>query len=95
MTKYLAKLVFATVLCLVAARAEAAGIRFIEVPADSEGPALMGAMWSPCATPPREVEVGGITLPGVKDCPILGDKLPLVVISHGRTGSFIGHHGTA
>ena len=37
----------------------------------------------------------GITLPGVKDCPIEGDKLPLVVISHGRGGSFIGHHDTA
>ena len=33
-----------------------------------------------------------MALPGVKDCPISGDRLPLVVISHGRTGSFIGHH---
>jgi predicted dienelactone hydrolase len=78
-----------------AATAEAAGIRFIDVPADSEGPALTGALWSPCAMPPQEVEVGGMALPGVKDCPISGDKLPLVVMSHGRTGSFIGHHDTA
>ena len=34
------------------------------------------------------------TLPGVKDCPIAGDRLPLVVISHGRGGDFIGHHDT-
>ena len=53
---------------------------------------MQGAIWSPCAIPPQEVDVGGMALPGVKDCPISGDRLPLVVISHGRTGSFIGHH---
>jgi predicted dienelactone hydrolase len=52
-------------------------------------------VWSRCAVPPQEVEVRGIALPGVKDCPISGDKLPLVVISHGTSGSFIGHHDTA
>jgi len=31
----------------------------------------------------------------VKDCPTSGDKLPLVVVSHGRGGSLIGHHDTA
>jgi predicted dienelactone hydrolase len=69
--------------------------RLIDVPADAEGPAMRGAIWSPCAMPPQEVEVDGMALPGVKDCPILGDKLPLVVISHGRTGSFFGHHDIA
>jgi predicted dienelactone hydrolase len=83
------------VFCLMAAGAEAAGIRLIDVPADSKSPALMGAVWSPCATPPQEVEVDGTALTGVRDCPIEGDKLPLVVISHGRGGSFIGHHDTA
>jgi predicted dienelactone hydrolase len=78
-----------------AAAAEAAGLRLINVPADAAGPALTGAVWSPCAMPPQEVEVEGIALPGVKDCSIEGDKLPLVVISHGRGGSFIGHHDTA
>jgi len=29
-----------------------------------------------------------------KDCPISGDKLPLVVISHGRGGTFVGHSGS-
>jgi predicted dienelactone hydrolase len=95
MTTFLPKLILAAVLCLVGAGVEAAGIRLIDVPADSEGPALRGAVWSPCAMPPQEVEVEGIALPAVKDCPISGDKLPLVVISHGRAGSFIGHHDTA
>ena len=33
--------------------------------------------------------------PGVKDCPPPEGKLPLVVVSHGRTGNFVGHHDTA
>jgi predicted dienelactone hydrolase len=31
----------------------------------------------------------------VKDCPITGAKLPLVVSSHGTAGWFGGHHDTA
>jgi hypothetical protein len=65
------------VLCLTAATAEAAGLRLIDVPADSEGPAMTGAVWSPCAIPPKEVMVGNKALPGVKDCPIEGDRRPL------------------
>jgi predicted dienelactone hydrolase len=85
----------AIVLCLMATHAQAAGFQFIEVPGDADGPALSGAMWYPCSERPGEVKVGRMMLPGVKDCPISGDKLPLVVFSHGRGGSFIGHHDTA
>jgi predicted dienelactone hydrolase len=52
-------------------------------------------MWTPCAEPAAGIGLDNITLPGVKDCPISGDKLPLVVISHGSGGSFVGHHDTA
>lgn len=83
------------VLCVETTTGRAAGLRVIEIPADSEGPAIHGAMWTPCAQPATEVDLGNVTLPGVKDCPITGDKLPLVVISHGRGGSFAGHHDTA
>jgi predicted dienelactone hydrolase len=82
-------------LLLTATHAEAAGFRFIEVPVDGEGPALKGAIWSPCSEAAGEIDLGNVTVPGVKDCPIVGDKLPLVVISHGRGGSFIGHHDIA
>jgi predicted dienelactone hydrolase len=34
-------------------------------------------------------------LRGVKDCPVSGTKLPLVIFSHGRTGWFGAHHDTA
>jgi predicted dienelactone hydrolase len=82
-------------LLLTATLAHAAGFRFIEAPAGADGLALKGAMWSPCSAAPAEIDLGNVTLLGVKDCPIGGDKLPLVVISHGRGGSFVGHHDIA
>jgi len=81
--------------CAGATGAEAAGFRFIEVPAAEDAPAMHGAMWYPCAEPAQDIDLGRITVRGVKDCPISGDKLPLVVISHGFGGSFTGHHDTA
>jgi predicted dienelactone hydrolase len=89
------KFFVAFALCLTATLAQAAGFRFIEVPADAGGPALNGAMWYPCAEPPGEIDLGGFTLPGVKDCPISSDRLPLIVVSHGNGGSFIDLHDTA
>jgi predicted dienelactone hydrolase len=85
----------AAALCVAATLAEAAGLRSIEVPAAPEGPALTGAVWSPCAAPAQKVMLRSVAVPGVQDCPITGDALPLVVISHGRRGRFGGHHDTA
>src|SRR5580704_14715733 len=90
-----ARFVVVIALCLTATLAQAAGFRFIDVPADAGGAALKGAMWYPCAEPPGEIDLEGITVPGVKDCPISGEKLPLVVVSHGAGGTFVGHHDMA
>jgi predicted dienelactone hydrolase len=90
-----ARFVVVIALCLTATLAQTAGFRFIDVPADADGPALKGAMWYPCAEPPGEINLEGITVPGVKDCPISGEKLPLVVVSHGAGGNFVGHHDMA
>jgi predicted dienelactone hydrolase len=89
------KFLVAIALCLTATLAQAAGFRFIEVPADRGGPALKGAIWYPCAGPPGEMHLGPLTLPGAKDGPISGDKLPLVVFSHGDGGQWWGQHDTA
>lgn len=88
-------LLVAAAVSLVPMLAEAAGFRFVEVPADGVGPAIGGALWYPCPEPPGPVAIGRTVVPGVKDCPINGSKLPLVVISHGRAGSFLSHHDTA
>jgi predicted dienelactone hydrolase len=85
----------ALTLLFTAAVAQAAGFRFIEASASLDAPALTGAMWSPCSAAPGEIDLGNVTVPGVKDCPIAGDKLPLVVMSHGRGGTFLGHYDIA
>jgi predicted dienelactone hydrolase len=38
---------------------------------------------------------GGVVLPGVRDCLINGNRLPLIVVSHRRRGSFLAHNDTA
>jgi predicted dienelactone hydrolase len=75
--------------------ASAAGIQLL----DSD-PSLAGAIWYPCAGQPKQVRLGklappaDITLTGVKDCPVTGAKLPLVIFSHGRGGWFGQHSDT-
>ena len=91
---YARKLPAVIILCLGATLAHGAGLQAIAVPADAGGAALKGAVWYPCSQPPAEVDFGKFTLPGVKDCPLPDRKLPLIVVSHGRTGSFAGHHDT-
>lgn len=75
--------------------AQAAGFAFIEVPADKDGPALRGAVWSPCGTPPGRIDLARLVLQGTRDCPLTGQGLPLIVMSHGTGGSALGHHDTA
>ena len=83
------------VVCLTSTLAQAAGFRFIDVPADADNPALEAAMWYPCSEPPGEIDLGNITLPGVKDCPMRGDGMPLIVFSPGDGGGWSDQHDTA
>jgi len=82
--------------CLSAVFAHAAGFGTIDIPADREGPAMQGAVWTPCAAPAGEIKLGRNTIQGVRDCPLPpgNARLPLIVISHGYGGSFLGHHDT-
>lgn len=94
-TKALTALIATLTLSCLSPVAHAAGFQFIEVPADNQGPALKGAVWSPCSAPAGEIRLGQMVLPGVQNCPASGTNLPLIVISHGSGGSFLGHHDTA
>jgi hypothetical protein len=42
-----AQFLFAVALCLTTTLAQSAGFRSIEVPADTDGPSLNGAIWYP------------------------------------------------
>ncbi len=87
--------VLALALCTLALPSFAAGFRVIAVPADAEGPAMTGGLWYPCTEPPGTTRLGPYILPVSKDCPLSGEKHPLIVVSHGRGGTFLGHHDTA
>ncbi|MBN9005051.1 MAG: dienelactone hydrolase [Rhizobiales bacterium] len=75
--------------------AQAAGVKNFDIPADSEGPAIRLLVWTPCSEPPKEMDARGATFLAVPGCPVTGEKLPLIVLSHGRRGWFGGHHDTA
>jgi predicted dienelactone hydrolase len=80
---------------LASPKAEAAGFRFIDIPADENGPALTGAVWSPCTEPPQEMRLRQAMVVATRNCPIAGDRLPLIVMSHGSGGWFGAHRDTA
>jgi predicted dienelactone hydrolase len=90
-----ATLLVAIALSLTATLVQAAGFRFIEVPAGGDGPALNGAMWYPCSEPRAAIELGPYVLSVAKDCSISGDRLPLVVVSHGRGGTYLNFYDLA
>ena len=75
--------------------AQAAGIQQITLAVVDQAAPLRGAVWYPCAAPPETVRLRRVQVPGVKDCPVSGQGLPLVVLSHGARGWFGGHHDTA
>ena len=77
------------------APAAAAGLKMIDVPADSSGPAIKVAVWYPSDDPPSPIKFGAFILRGAKDGAVRGRKLPLVVMTHGRGGSFVGNSDTA
>ncbi|MGY5778481.1 alpha/beta hydrolase family protein [Rhizobium sp. LEGMi135b] len=88
-------LALAAALSLVASSGYAAGFKFIRIPADAHGPEITAAMWAPCMEAPTAIQVGSITLQATPDCPIMGEKLPLIIISHGYGGGSLGHRDTA
>src|SRR6516165_6333863 len=75
--------------------AAAAGLKFLTVPADASGPAITVAVWYPSADKPSPVTFGLFTALAAQEGKIDGHGLPLVVLSHGRGGSFVVHHDTA
>jgi predicted dienelactone hydrolase len=95
MTMTIARLLSLAAMCLATTLAHAAGFAFIDVPADKDGPALHGAVWTPCAAPAAPIALGSMVVAGTRGCAIAGERLPLVVVSHGTGGSFLGHRDTA
>lgn len=43
----------------------------------------------------KPVHIGPYIIHGRQNCTVMGESLPLIVISHGQGGSLLGHHDTA
>jgi predicted dienelactone hydrolase len=81
---------------LITTSARAAGVQVVTIPEGPGGPKITAWIWTPCAIPPKTIVIDGpLTITGVENCPVRGERLPLVVISHGLAGAFISHHDTA
>lgn len=73
----------------------AAGFQRLNLPMDQNGPALQGAVWTPCAELPADIKVGPVSIAGARDCKIPDGRYPLIVMSHGSGGAYLSHHDTA
>lgn len=81
-------------LAAVPADASAAGFRRVEL-ADADG-AIELAIWYPSAASPQSVKMGPIEQTVAIGAPVRGgERMPLVVISHGTGGSTLSHFDTA
>lgn len=91
----LAKLAIAVAISVIVTHVHAAGLKRVKVPADGARPEIDVAVWSPCAAPPVEIKTRPFVLHAVRDCAVPGKNLPLIVVSHGFGGNYLGHHDTA
>lgn len=81
-------------LAIAGASAHAAGFQH-GVAADPEGKPLEIGIWYPSPAAAHPVAMGRATMSVAVNGAIQGTDLPLVVISHGTGGSFLGHFDTA
>lgn len=88
----------AVVLLLLAAApglALAAGYQRAEAGATASEAAVPMMIWFPCEGATTSSQLGPYVVDADPDCDIVGESLPMIAISHGQGGSFLGHHDTA
>ncbi|CAN5893317.1 dienelactone hydrolase [soil metagenome] len=89
-------------LTLAGTCAQAAGFQH-GIAADPEGKPLEIGIWYPSQSAPQSVTMGPTTMSvavngpvnAAMNGPVQGKALPLIVMSHGNGGSFLGHYDTA
>jgi predicted dienelactone hydrolase len=70
------------------------GFQHLTIP-DSGGAPVEIGIWYPTRDQPSEQRFEGGIQSVALDAPVRGDRLPMVLISHGHGGSFTGHSDTA
>ena len=74
--------------------ADAAGFQQ-GVAADPSGKPLVIGIWYPSQTIAKPVSMGATTMTVAVNAPVNGKALPMIVVSHGSGGSYLGHFDTA
>jgi predicted dienelactone hydrolase len=91
----LLKCLFIAIIFLAGDHAHAAGFRLLDIPIEGGQREIKSALWYPCDQPPTEVKAGPFKIMVARDCPLPTGRFPLVVISHGWGGTFLGHYDVA
>jgi predicted dienelactone hydrolase len=76
------------------ARAREVGLQALTIPNGADKPIKIG-VWYPTDAPASPQPLGAQTQTVAPDAPVAGERLPLVVISHGTGGSFSDHYDVA
>jgi predicted dienelactone hydrolase len=93
--RYLLAISLAVLVSLVAPQSRAAvGFQHFFIP-DPKGPPIEVGVWYPTDAAPKQEVIETAPQTVATDAPVQGDRLPLVVISHGHGGSYAGHLDTA
>lgn len=87
-------LTLAAFLALAGTHAHAAGFQHGSA-ADPQGKPLEIGIWYPSPAPVHPLPMGPTTMSVAVDGPLQATALPLVMMSHGSGGSFLGHWDTA
>ena len=89
-------LLSALLLVLGVGSAQAANVGFEQVRvADGTAKPLVVGVWYPTAALPAATPLGPFMQNVAQGAPVAGEKLPLIVMSHGTGGWYAGHYDTA
>jgi predicted dienelactone hydrolase len=92
----IAVFVAAAMLSMVAVRANAADVGFTELKiANGEAKPLVVGVWYPTNAPAQDHPLGAYVQTVAPDGPVVGEHLPLIVMSHGNGGGYDNHYDTA
>ncbi|CAN5130888.1 dienelactone hydrolase [soil metagenome] len=90
----LAALALASPALVSPAWAANAGFTVVQVP-DPRGPPITVGIWYPTDAPASSMKLGIADQIAAPGAPLVGEHLPLIVMSHGNGGFFGGHADTA
>lgn len=71
------------------------GLGSITLPDPVDGQSMQGMVFYPSGQPTGKTVVGSVAVDGLRDAPPEPGRHALIVLSHGNSGSMLGHHDLA